>query len=169
MISIDFLIQKYGLEPLPGEGGYYVQTYRSKESIAKSALPQRYDSERVFGTAIYYLLTPDTFSALHRLPTDEIFHFYLGDPVRMLHLLPDGQSKTFTLGQDIVQGQELQLVVPRGVWQGSYLNPGGRFALLGTTMAPGFEFVDLELGDREVLISKYPDRKDMIQRLTFSS
>ena len=165
MVSVDYLIKRFGLEPLPGEGGYFAQTYKSSESIPKSALPERYDSARALGTAIYYLLTPDTFSALHRLPTDEIFHFYLGDPVIMLQLFADGKSRTVTLGQNIVEDQQLQLVVPRGTWQGSYLDYGGRYALLGTTMAPGFEFSDLELGDREGLIASYPERKKMIERL----
>ena len=166
MVSADFIIKKYGLEPLPGEGGYYVQTYKSNEFIHKSALPKRYEKERAFGTAIYYLLTPETFSALHKLPTDEIFHFYLGDPVTMLQLFPDGTSTTVKLGSNIINDQKLQVVVPWNTWQGAHLDNGGEFALFGTTMAPGFEFSDMELGDRESLILKYPDKKDLIQRLT---
>ncbi|MFO7962783.1 MAG: cupin domain-containing protein [Desulfobacterales bacterium] len=164
---VESIIEKYGLEPLSGEGGWYARTYRSNEVIQKSALPKRYESERVFGTAIYYLLTPETYSALHRLPTDEIFHFYLGDPVTMLQLYPDGTNMTITLGQDILNNDHhLQTVVPWNTWQGTYLEAGGEFALLGATMAPGFESIDLELGDRDALILKYPERKDLIFRLT---
>ena len=166
MISVDFIIKKYNLEPLPGEGGYYIQTYRANETIPKSALPKRYENERAFGTAIYYLLTPDTFSALHRLPSDEIFHFYLGDPVIMLQLFPDGTSNTIRLGQNILKDHNLQVVVSQNTWQGTYLDNGGKFALLGTTMAPGFEFSDMELGDREYLTLRYPNRKALINRLT---
>src|SRR5581483_11176343 len=97
-------------------------------------------------TAIYYLLTPDTVSAMHRLATDEIFHFYLGDPVEMLQLRPDGSHRVAILGPDLDAGQRPQIVVPRGVWQGARLVPGGRFALLGTTVAPGFDYADYETG-----------------------
>src|SRR5262249_56808086 len=123
-----------------------------------------YGSDRRASTAIYYLLTPGTFSALHRLQTDEVFHFYLGDPVRMLQLLPDGTGRTVVLGPDVLAGQHLQVMVPRGVWQGSLLEPGGEFALLGCTVAPGFEYVDYEHGDREGLIARYPQFAELIER-----
>jgi hypothetical protein len=103
---------------------------------------------------------------LHRLNTDEIFHFYLGDPVIMLNLYSDGGSRLFTLGQDILSGHRLQHLVPYDVWQGACLADGGEFALLGTTMAPGFDFDDYVAGDRDELIAKYPDHKDLIIKLT---
>lgn len=154
------------LSPLPVEGGYFAETYRSPESLPAAALPSRYQGQRSFGTAIYFLLTPDTFSALHRLKSDEVYHFYLGDPVTMLLLHPDGGSEVLTLGHDLRAGQRLQTVVTRGTWQGSFLRPGGSFALLGTTMAPGFDPEDFELGDRQLLIHTYPDRESFIARLT---
>jgi uncharacterized protein len=160
------IIKWLKLKPHPEEGGFYSETYRSRETLSKTDLPPRYPGDRSMGTAIYYLLTPDTFSAMHRLRTDEIFHFYLGDPVTMLQLLPDGTSRVLTLGTDILSDEQLQLVVPRGIWQGSFLNPGGHFALLGTTMAPGFEFEDYEHGSREPLIQTYPDRRELIIKLT---
>jgi predicted cupin superfamily sugar epimerase len=123
---------------------------------------------RAAGTAIYYLLTPETFSALHRLRGDEVFHFYLGDPVDMLQLSPDGLGKWVTLGSDLESGQQPQVVVPAGVWQGSKLRPGGQYALLGTTMAPGFDVADFELGRREELLAAYPDFAEAIQGLTRS-
>ncbi len=166
MISADEIIKKFNLKPLPEEGGFYTETYRSPERISKTVLPTRYNSDKSFGTAIYYLLTPDTCSALHRLPTDEIFHFYLGDPVIMLQLLPDGSSKKVTMGHDVEAGQQLQVIVPRGVWQGSFLKEGGNFALLGTTMAPGFDFSDYETGDRKDLIERYSEHKELIVKLT---
>ena len=100
------------MKPLPYEGGFYVETYRCDEKITQVALPTRYSSEKNFSTAILYLLTPDTFSAFHRLRSDEIFHFYLGDSVTMLQLHPDGSSEVTTLGQDIMKGQRLQVTVP---------------------------------------------------------
>lgn len=154
------------MKPLPAEGGYYVETYRAKEKIAQAALPDRFVGERNFSTAILYLLTPDTFSTLHRLKSDEVFHFYLGDPVTMLQLHPDGSSEVITLGQDILNGQRIQMLVPQGTWQGAFLRQGGKFALMGTTMAPGFKSNDFELGQREELLRRYPDQKELILKLS---
>ena len=158
--------QLLGLEPLTGEGGFFYETYRSGERIPRSALSSRYPGDRSFGTAIYYLVTPESFSALHRVPGDELFHFYLGDPVIMLRLYPDGAGDTAILGNDIEEGQLLQSLAPGGVWQGLRLTEGGRFALLGTTMSPGFEFEDYEQGDRATLQREYPAFAEMIERFT---
>jgi hypothetical protein len=162
------LIDILGLEPLPVEGGRFLQSYRSSHILSPEALGDRYREEKPAGTAIYYLITPerDGFSALHRLPTDEVFHFYLGDPVRTLLLYPDGRSEHVTLGPDILAGQRVQSTVPAGVWQGSFLEPGGAYALLGTTMAPGFTSSDYEGGDRAALIAAYPEEAELITRLT---
>jgi len=160
------LIERLDLTPLPGEGGWFRQTYRSGESIPRAALPARYASERSLATAILYLITRESFSALHRLPSDETFHFYLGQPVQMLQLRPDGSSGLVLLGQDFASGQVVQTTVPRGVWQGARLMEGGSWALLGATVAPGFEDEDLELGRREELAARYPDRTELIARLT---
>ena len=159
------LIELLELKPLPFEGGYYRETYRSEEIIEAGHLPQRYETDKHISTAIYYLLTPNTVSKLHRLKSDEIFHFYLGDPVTMLLLYPDGRSETVTLGPDIENGQRVQQVVPRGVWQGAALCEGGRFALMGTTVAPGFDVSDFEPAERRELLKKYSDREDMIRLL----
>ena len=166
MLSADEIIRRLNLKPLPIEGGYFRETYRSDETVSASVLPQRFGGDRSFSTAIYYLLTADTFSALHRLPSDELFHFYLGDPVGMLQLHPDGSSCVITLGPDLKAGQQLQAVVPRAVWQGSFLCDGGRWALLGTTVAPGFDFDDYQAGERDQLIRQYPDRAKLIAQLT---
>ena len=164
----DQLLGFYGMKPLPIEGGFYKQTYLSAEMINKRFLPERYTEEHPFGTAILYLYNTDAdcFSALHRLPTDEIYHFYLGDPVEMLLLHPDGKSQKVILGQDILHQQLVQFTVPRGVWQGSHLLPGGQFALAGTTMAPGYMDGDYEGGVRDELISFYPEESELIRRLT---
>jgi len=167
-LTADQIIKLLGLEPLPEEGGLFRQTYRSAEEIPAVALPSRYGAPRRIATAIYYLLTADrdSFSALHRLKTDEVYHFYLGDPVEMLLLHPEGAGERVVLGQDLAAGQKVQLVVPTGAWQGSRLRPGGRFALLGTTMAPGYEEEDFELGGREALLRDYPDQAELIRGLT---
>jgi len=162
------LIEHFRLEPLTFEGGHFRQTYAAAESIPAAALPSRYGAPRTFGGAIYYLLTsePDSYSALHRLQTDEIYHFYLGDAVEMLLLHPDGRGERIVLGQDVLGGQNLQFVVPRGVWQGLRLISGGSCALMGTTMAPGFDFADWAEGKREELLPLYPKCAAFICALT---
>jgi predicted cupin superfamily sugar epimerase len=130
--------------------------------IPKSALPERYSDQRLAGTCIYYLLEPETFSEMHRLHSDEIYHFYLGDPIELLMLHPDGSGETVLVGSDIEGGQLPQLVIPRNVWQGSRLVPGGKFALIGCTVSPGFDFVDYESGSRNALISTYPQFEEQI-------
>ncbi len=166
MPTADQLIRHLALQPHPKEGGYFRETYRAADMSPQSALAPRYYGPRCASTAIYYLLTPNTFSALHRLQSDEVFHFYLGSPVRMLQLYPDGQGRSIVLGPDVLSGQQLQLVVPRGVWQGSLLEPAGEFALLGCTVAPGFEYVDYESGDRQALMDQYPAFAELIHKLT---
>ena len=160
------LIERLQLQPHPKEGGFFRETYRADEMLPPNDLPTRYGGSRAFGTAIYYLLTPGTFSALHRLASDEIFHFYLGGPVRMLQHFPDGSRRTVLLGADLSAGQLPQVVVPRGVWQGSILEPGVAFALLGCTVAPGFDYSDYEHGNRNELVAQYPAFTDWIGRLT---
>lgn len=152
------IIAALGLQPHPLEGGYFRETYQSRQRIQ--------GEDRPFATAIYYLLTPTTFSRMHRLPTDEIFHFYLGDPVEQLQLRPNGDAEIVTLGPNLIAGQHPQVIVPGGVWTGARLARGGRYALLGTTMAPGFLFTDFESGNRSELCRDYPQFQEMIEELT---
>ncbi|HEV2214282.1 MAG TPA: cupin domain-containing protein [Terracidiphilus sp.] len=149
-----------GLEPHPIEGGSFRRTYTSSAAVnlARGVRPA--------GTAIYYLLEAGTFSEMHVLTSDEIFHFYLGDPVEMLQLLPDGGSAVFTLGTDLKAGQRVQLVVPAGVWQGTRLIGDGKLALLGCTVTPGFDFADYRNAPVEELIAKWPQEADRIRALT---
>lgn len=149
------------LHPLPGEGGFFRETYRS--TLPMYAVP---GGERSAATAIYYLLTPGIFSALHRLPGDEVFHFYLGDAVEMLQLHPGGATHVVMIGNDLRSGVEPQVVVPGGVWQGCLLRPGGRFALMGTTMSPGFDPRDFVSGKRDALCAEYPGQRERILALT---
>jgi hypothetical protein len=163
-MTADEIRRLLGLAPHP-EGGYFRETYRAAETLPRAALPARYAGDRAVSTAIYYLLTPDTFSALHRLASDEVFHFYAGDPVDML-LLRDGGGEVLTLGSDLAAGMQPQVVVPAGVWQGARLRAGGAWALLGTTVAPGFDFADYETGARAALQRAWPDLADAIASLT---
>lgn len=145
------VITALGLVPLPSEGGYFRETYRSADELPQSSLPARYQGAggRRAATAIFYFLTPDTYSALHRLRADEIYHFYRGDPVELFTLNDAGNLERRLLGGQWETGQACQAVVPAGVWQGSRLADGGSWALLGTTVAPGFEFADCELATAE--------------------
>ena len=142
MLDAQKIIEMFDLKPLPQEGGLYKETYRSNEIVPKQVLPKRYSTNRSYGTAIYYLLTPETKSLMHRVNSDELFHFYLGDPVEMLQLFADSTGKILTLGTDILHGEHVQILVFRGNWQGMSLKEGGKFALMGTTINPGFEFDD---------------------------
>lgn len=167
-ITAEQIIEKFDLAPLNYEGGLFRQTYLSEIKIPQANLPTLYKGDRVISTQIYYLLTDaaDSFSALHRLLGDEVYHFYLGDPIEMLLLFPDGSARVVFLGQDILNGEEVQFVVPRHTWQGFKLKTGGKFAFLGTSMSPGFDWADFELGDQKALSETYPDRIDLIRRLT---
>jgi hypothetical protein len=148
------------LEPHPVEGGWYRRTYTS----AGTAELER--GVRAETTAIYYLLEEGTFSEMHRIASDEIFHFYLGDPVEMLQLLPDGSSAVLTLGPDFEAGQRPQILVPAGVWQGERLVEGGKVALFGCTVTPGFDFADYESGSYAELAAKWPGEAERIRKLT---
>ena len=150
------------LQPHPVEGGHFRRTYTS---VATLDLPR---GIRPAGTAIYYLLEPGTFSEMHVLDSDEIFHFYLGDPVEMLQLYEDGRSAIFTLGQDLMDDQHVQLVVPAGVWQGTRLIGDGKVALIGCTVTPGFDFADYRSGSYAELAAKWSSQAERIEALTRS-
>lgn len=153
----DDLVAHYGLEPIPREGGRFRQTW---------AGPARPDG-RPEGTAIIALLTdaPGDFSALHRLPADEIWHFHLGDPLQLLLLAPDGTARAPVLGPDVLGGQHVQLTVPAGTWMGARVAEGGAWTLFGCTMAPGFTYEGYEHGDAAELTARYPDQAARIVEL----
>jgi predicted cupin superfamily sugar epimerase len=154
------------LTPLELEGGFFREIYRSRWQVASEYLPEGTRSSRSIGTAIYYMVTPESFSTLHRLPGTEVFHFYLGDPVVMLQLHPDGKSGTVTIGTDLANGQSPQVVVRGNVWQGCRLAADGRWALMGTTMSPGFDYADYVTGVRDELIAQYPKVAELIREYT---
>ncbi|MBD3162621.1 MAG: cupin domain-containing protein [Candidatus Eisenbacteria bacterium] len=162
------VIRLLDLRPLPGEGGRFVETYRSPVELPAAVLPGPYRSARSLSTAIYFLHTRGTQSLLHRLPGEEVYHHYLGDPLLLWILHPDGRGERVRLGDDLLGGMRPQAVVPGGAWQGARVEPGGRFgyALIGTTMAPGFSFDDFEIGERAALLAAYPDWAERIGDLT---
>ncbi len=161
-LTANEVIRLLDLQPLTIEGGYFHETYRSKDQFT----PTGYPGSRSLATAIYYLLTPDTFSEMHMVPGDEIFHFYLGDAVEMLQIAPDKTAKTIILGNDIGSGMQPQHVVPGGYWQGARLREGGRFALLGATMSPGFDYADYRSGKRDELLMQFPQHSAQLRLLT---
>jgi hypothetical protein len=166
VLTVSQIKELLKLQPLPLEGGFFAEVYRSAGKLSSSALSAGYSGERSLSTAIYYLLTPDTFSAMHKLRGDEVYHFYLGDPVEMLLLKHDGSAEAILVGSDIAAGMHLQHVIAGGTWQGARLAPGGQFALMGTTMAPGFDPTDFELGNRDQLCAQYPRYSPLIAMLT---
>ena len=151
-----------GLHPHPREGGWFVRTYVADESVELA----RYGGPRFTSTAIYYLLEPDTFSEMHLLQSDEMFHHYMGGAVEMLQLFEDGRSEVMVIGTDLEAGQRPQVLVKRGVWQGSRLLKAEGFALLGCTVSPGFEFVDYAAMGREEMVERWLGEAERIGLLT---
>lgn len=156
-MTAEEIVQLLDLKPHP-EGGFYRETYRSEQTIP--------GLNRAYSTGIYYMLVPGTVSKLHSLMHDEMFHFYLGDPVTWVLLQSNGLVEKVVLGPDIAQGQKLQLLVKAGTWFGGYLNDGGKYGLMGTTVAPGFDFSDFVFGKKEKLLNAFPLMRDEIIRLT---
>jgi uncharacterized protein len=165
-MTAEQIIKRFKMQPLRQEGGFFIETYRAAEILKKDVLPAGISGDRNLSSVILYLLTAKTVSLMHRLKYDEMFHFYLGNPVTMLQLHPDGSSEIITLGHDILGEQKVQVLVPKDTWQGAFIQPGGQFSLMGCTVAPGFDEADFEIGDRETLLNKYPDMRELILHLT---
>ena len=163
MRSVEDVIKKLGLVPLPEEGGFYKETYRSNRKIFSKHLGDKSEC-----TAIYYLITDESFSALHLVDQDEIFHFYAGSPVEMFQIDKEGKGSKVIIGNDIFEDQIPQIIVPHGIWQGTkLLNPTkGSWALLGCTVSPGFEFENFHIKPRAELQAIYPHLSSEIERFT---
>ncbi|QNF35855.1 cupin domain-containing protein [Adhaeribacter swui] len=159
-------IKYLSLEPHP-EGGYYKETYRAAESIPNRGLPARFaeTGERSLATTIYFLLPAGEFSAFHRIKSDEGWHFYAGGPLYIHVIHPDGQYVCLLLGAAISQGETFQAVVPAGAWFASEPAPGTEFALVGCTVAPGFDFRDFEMASAPTLLPFCPEQSELITRL----
>jgi uncharacterized protein len=157
--NVDDLTRLWKLSVMPTEKVYFTQSYVDPK-IGADGKP--------LCSAIVALLTndPSSFSDMHRLPTDEIWHFYLGDPIELLLLHPDGHDELVVLGRDVLAGQEVQHVVPAGTWMGARLRPGGDYGVFGNTMAPGFVLSDFEGAAAAELIARWPQRADLITALT---
>lgn len=164
-IDAKYWIERLGLESHP-EGGYFRQTYRSELMIPPQALPSTFGGPRAVSTAIYFLLEGNNFSAFHRLRSDEMWHFYAGSPLLVHVIDPAGHYSAILLGNDPEAGQAFQAVVRAGCWFASHVADWKNWALVGCTVAPGFEFEDFEMGKRNELMAAYPQHRALIERLT---
>lgn len=158
------LIEQLALARHP-EGGWFRETYRASEQMAAQALPARFGGDRSFSTAIYFLLEAGDISALHRIRSDEVWHFYAGSALDVHCIAPEGAHQVLRLGANPAAGQQFQAVVPAGCWFGAEL-AGDGFALVGCTVAPGFDFADFEMGEAQPLAVRYPQHAALIKRLT---
>ncbi len=154
------VIAQLGLAPLPHEGGFFRRTWTGPTD-ARSGRPS--------GTAIYFLATGADFSALHRMPTDEVWLYQAGDPMEHVSLDPaTGGPRVARIGAEVLAGEVPQLVVPGGTWQGGRALPAGRhgWSLVGCTMAPGWDDAEFELGERARLRREFPHAGEWIDALT---
>jgi len=160
-----YWIQKLQLSEHP-EGGYFKETYRSDEFIDGGHLPERFTGARSLSTAIYFLLEGTQFSAFHRIKSDELWHFYTGSSLTLYVIDPKGSLSQIKLGSDFENGEVFQAVVKAGCWFGAVVNDPTSYSLVGCTVAPGFDFRDFELGERQKLLAWYPEHKVAIEKLT---
>lgn len=165
MNDLTTIIKTLDLKPHP-EGGYFKETYRSQAVISANELGEEYGDERHFSTCIYYLLTSDGFSAFHKIKQDEAWHFYQGSAIELHQISAIGKYEKFIIGSDIAQGQLPQLIVPGDHWFAARVINPNQFSLLGCTVAPGFDFRDFVLADRQFLIADFPQHQDIITQLT---
>lgn len=165
MHSVTELVKHLELAPHP-EGGYFKETYRSLGIIPQESLPNVFDGDRHYATGIYYLLQSDDFSAFHKIHQDEMWHFYMGDALEITMISNDGKLSRIQLGQDITNGDVLQFTVPKDYWFAAKVTKLNSYALVGCTVAPGFDFRDFKLADRNALITQFPEHTETITSLT---
>ncbi|PIP02367.1 MAG: hypothetical protein COW18_00345 [Zetaproteobacteria bacterium CG12_big_fil_rev_8_21_14_0_65_54_13] len=157
-------VEHLGLVKHP-EGGWYKEVYRSAESVDAAALPERFDGKRCFSTSIYFLLSGDECSHFHRIKQDELWHFYDGDGLSVHVIDAAGNYTVKKLGRHPEQGEAFQQLVAAGDWFGAQVTNGG-YALVGCTVAPGFDFADFEMADRHALLARFPQHRTVIERLS---
>ena len=159
--GVQELVTRLGLKPHP-EGGFFVEIFRSKQTLT---LPE--GRVRAASTAIYFLLPAGSFSAFHKVSSDEAWHFYAGDSLELTTITPEGVLESVILGRDFVEGERPQFVVPAGVWQAAVpLDGESGYTLVGCTVSPGFDFADFEMPSRSELERLFPDHLSTIRRMT---
>jgi predicted cupin superfamily sugar epimerase len=169
-MDLETIVATLGLAPHP-EGGFYRETYRAPLVLPRDALGAAFGGDRHASTAIYFLVPRGTFSALHRIAADEVWHHYAGAPLEVVAILPDGGLERVTLGSELAAGERPQHVVRAGAWFGSRVPDTaaaarGAWSLVGCTVAPGFDFADFEMGERDALVRAFPAHRDLIASLT---
>lgn len=164
ILSQEDILNNLQLLPHP-EGGFYKEVYRSAGTIPQSALPG-FGGNRNYCTGIYFMLTGDNFSAFHRIKSDELWHFYHGDACEVVVIHANGELEIIRLGSDISNGEVFQAVVPAGAWFGSRCANKKGYTLVGCTVAPGFDFADFEMAERDALQQHYPQHEEIIKQLT---
>jgi hypothetical protein len=164
-MNVDLLVNKLNLEPHP-EGGYFKEVYRSSDIITQKALPEGFLGDRTIATAIYFLIEKNNFSALHKIKSDETWHFYYGDALEVIEIDENGVLKYTAIGNNLLAGETFQYTVKANTWFGSRVKIGGKFSLVGCTVAPGFDFNDFELGKKEDLLKLYPQHQKVIVEMT---
>ncbi|MBC7886311.1 MAG: cupin domain-containing protein [Ferruginibacter sp.] len=164
MVTAKKLVEKFTLSPHP-EGGFFKENYRSLEIIPKAFLPKRFNGERSYSTAIYFLLERGDFSAFHKIQSDECWHFYAGESLWIYVIHLNGRLEIIKLGNDPQNGDHFQAIVPAECWFASEPAPGSEYSFVGCTVAPGFDFSDLELANRDELSRQFPQHTPLINRL----
>ena len=165
MSRVQNIINKLELQPHP-EGGYFRETYRSDGIISQEHLGSEFVGDRNYCTAIYFLLTSDTFSAFHKINQDEMWHFYKGSPLTLHMISPEGDYSKVSIGNNIENDEVLQFVVPATYWFAAEVIADNSYALVGCTVSPGFDFRDFEMPNRETLIALFPQHSNVITKLT---
>lgn len=164
-MTVDLLVKELNLIPHP-EGGYYKETYRSSLKISSSCLPESFSGDRNIATGIYFLIEKGNFSALHKIKSDETWHFYFGEALDVIEINEEGVLKITSIGSNIPQGEIFQYTVKANTWFGSRVKENGNMSLVGCTVYPGFDFNDFELAKRQELIQLFPHHSKIITELT---
>lgn len=148
------------------EGGYFKETYRSKETTPQESLSEKYSGDRSHSTGIYFLLTSEKFSAFHKINQDEMWHFYKGTPLKLHTISSDGNYSFVVIGNDLEKGEVPQHTIKGGDWFAAEVIDKNSYTLVGCTVAPGFDFADFVLPKRSVLISLFPEHEKIVKKLT---
>jgi len=160
MKDANYWIENLNLQAHP-EGGYFKETYRSEDTVLN-----KYGKNRSASTGIYFLITSANFSAFHKIESDEMWHFHGGSPLFVYVIMPDGELNILQIGNDLEKGQTPQAIVPAGCWFASRVEVPNSYSFVGCTVAPGFDFQDFVLANRDELTAEYPKHKEIIQELT---
>lgn len=164
-MTVETLVKELNLLPHP-EGGYYKEAYRSEGIISNSCLSPEFKGDRNMATGIYFLIEKGNFSALHKIKSDETWHFYYGDALEVIEINEQGILTITKIGSNLSNGETFQYTVKANTWFGSRVSDGGSFSLVGCTVYPGFDFNDFELASKQDLIKHFPQHNQLISELT---